>query len=438
MKNLVIVVVVLAVVLGILFWQFGSKISQFAGNQNNENQEVSLIWWGLFDEETVVRPLIEAYEKENPKVKIQYVKQNELNYRTRVQTQIRAGQGPDVFTFNSSWAPEFIYDLVPAPQAIMTAADFEKTYYPFVKDSLVYGTSVLGLPQDLNGLALFYNEDILKAANVKPPKNWQEFLDSSRKMTVKNTAGQIQTSGAALGTTTNIDYWQDIISFLFFQQVDADLASPANKGGVDVLRFYTSFVTDPQNKTWDTNLPSAFEMFSRGKLAYYFADSGQANEIIAANPELKFKTAPVPQFPEKEANFGTSMVLGVANKPNALEAWKFVKYLSSPQSSQIFYQQQTQNQAVGSIFPRRDMAELLTNDPILGAFVKEAPTMKSWYLQSKAKDNGLVDEINSLYKTAIDQTLAGDDPLTSLEAISPKITEAVNKYTKPVAPTVKK
>ena len=42
-----------------------------------------LTWWGLQNEESVVQPLIDEYQKRNPNMKIDYIKQKPNDYRER-------------------------------------------------------------------------------------------------------------------------------------------------------------------------------------------------------------------------------------------------------------------------------------------------------------------------------------------------------------------
>lgn len=438
MKSLIAIVMTISVILGIVFWRFGDTIMSSLNKPNPEDQPVNLLMWGLVDDELAYRSIIAAYEAEHPNVKITYTKESILNYRPRLQTQIRAGQGPDIFMIHSSWIPMFAGDLAAAPEILISTNSFNSTYYPIAKDNLVVGNRVYGIPTDVDGLGLFYNEDLLKFAGVTPPKTWQQFIDGARKLTVKDDKGQIQTSGAALGTAANVDNWAEILGLLFLQQPNTTLDSPGTKGGGDVLRFYTSFVTDPQNKTWDVTLPQSTQMFIDGKLAFYFGSVSRANEIQASNPNLKFKVVPVPQLPGGGSNWGDFWAFSVSTKPTFTEAWKFLQYISSPQTLQVLYQQKTQNQAVGSAFPRRDMADLLITDPVLGAYVAEASTMKGWYLNSNAPDSGINDAIIALYKEAVNKVLSGTDPEQSLAGMDVKIKEIINKFTNPPTPTIKK
>ena len=57
---------VLLLVLGLAAYYF------LRGNQVNSNQPVTLTYWGLWESEEIMQPLIEQYAQENPHVTINY------------------------------------------------------------------------------------------------------------------------------------------------------------------------------------------------------------------------------------------------------------------------------------------------------------------------------------------------------------------------------
>lgn len=436
MKRIIIIVLVLAIIIGFLFWKFGPQISLF--NKPKTQGPVTLTYWGLWEDDNLIRPIMAAYQKLNPKVSINYVRQSSVNYRTRVQTQIREGLGPDVFRIHNSWLPMFAEDLAPSPASTFTLADYKNMFYPVAQDSFIKGNLILGAPMEIDGLALFYNEDMLNGIGGKPPKNWQEFINSATKMTVKDSSG-IKTAGAALGSTANIDHWSDIIGLLLFQEPGVDLNNVATSQVVEVLRFYTGFITDPKKKTWDTNLPSSTDMFASNRLGFYFAPSWRAHDLRIMNPNLKFKVAPVPQLVGKTvawASFWGEVVS--AKSKNKEEAWKFVKFLTSSEAEKLAYQQASQIRLFGEPYSQVSLATEITQDPIAGAFVTQGPNYKFWYLSSNTLDAGINDEMIKYFEDGVNATLAGTDPMTALQTVNQGVKQVLDKYTKPaLAPSTK-
>lgn len=424
MRGPLVWVVLGSVVLGVAFWLFGTKLLQ-----GDKDQVVELTLWGDSSDEVTLRPLIEGYKSLRPNVKITFVRQTNINYLTRLQTQLRANKGPDIFPIYSSWVPMMIEDLASAPSNLVTLTEISQTYYPVVREGVVIKDKIYGLPVEIDGLGLYYNEEILEAANVAPAKSWSEFIEGSKEVTVKNTQGVIQTSGAALGSVENVDFWPELIALLFLQQPLADLSSPASSQGAEVLAFFTSFVIDPKNKTWDTTLPASSQMFQNGNLAYYFGPLRKSAEFAAASPSLKFKVVPLPQLPGKNIALGHFQALGVSKRSaRQKEAWEFIKYLTSASSLESINQTRASLNLAHRAYPRVEMKDKQLADPVVGAYVAQGPIYKSWFLNSGPSQVGVNEEMIKLYSEAITGVLRGSEPLASLQGISQGVKLVLNKY----------
>lgn len=424
MKRIIVIVLSLSIVLAFLFWRFSPSFME-----QKPKGPITLTYWGLLEEKILMEPVISQFEAQNPNIKVKYYLQSPTNYRTRVQTQIREGVGPDVFKIHNSWLPMFINDLAPAPKDVLSIAEYKENFYPVAVSSFVRGENIYGAPTEIDGLALYVNVELLAGVG-NPPQNWREFIDTAVKMTVRDSStGQIQTAGAALGTATNVDHWSDILGLLILQQPGASLENPATSPTAEVLRFYTGFVTDPRKKTWDLNLSPSTQMFTQGKLGYFFAPSWRARELRAANPNLKFKVVPVPQLSSAVvawANFWSEGVSKTSKNPK--EAWIFAKFLTSKDAQRILFDETSKANLFGKPFSRIDLAGELSNDPILGAYVAQGPIYKSWYLSSNTLEGDINFEIIKYFKDAVDQTLAGSDPQAALQNISSGVTQVLNQY----------
>jgi len=427
-KKVIIIVLSLSIILGFLFWKFGPQISLF--NKPKPQGPVTLTYWGLWEEDSLIRSVILEYTKQHPEVLINYERKSSVNYRTRVQTQIREGVGPDIFRMHNSWLSMFESDLIFAPAEVFSINDYKSMFYPVASDSFVKNNQIYAAPIEIDGLALFYNEDMLAGIGGKPPRNWKEFMDLSTRMTVRDASG-IKTAGAAMGTAGNVDHWSDILGLLLLQQPGVDLKNPATEPVAEVLRFYTGFVTDPRKKTWDVNLPKSTDMFAQGRLGFYFAPSWRAHEIRITNPNLKFKVSPVPQLSGKTvgwASFWGEAVSAKSKHPN--EAWKFVKYLTSAEAQKRIYQQASQIRLFGEPYSLTSLASEVSQDPIVGAFVNQGPNYKFWYLASNTYDQGLNDEMIKYWEDGINATLAGTDPQVALQTVDKGVKQVLDKYTK--------
>lgn len=436
MKKIIIIVLSLSIILGFLFWKFGPSISFF--NKAKPKGPITLTYWGLWEDENLIKGVIEAYQKQNPDIKINYLKNSSVNYRSRVQAQIKEGVGPDIFRIHNSWLSMFLKDgsVIAAPDNVFTISEYKNLFYPVAADSFIKDGKIYAAPYELDGLALFYNKGMLDAVGGTPPKNWQEFIDLANKMTVKDATG-IKTAGAGVGTAGNVDHWSDILGLLLLQEPNVDLGNVASDAVSRVLTFYTGFITDPRKKVWDTNLPSSTQMFASNRLGFYFAPSWRAHELKVANPNLEFRVVPVPQLFGKNVGWASFWAEAVSSKSqHPDEAWKFVKYLTSGEAEKLMYSQASQIRLFGEPYSQVSLTPEISTDPIAGAFVNQGPNYKFWYLSSNTFDNGINDEMIKYFEDGINATLAGTDPKTALQTVNLGVKQVLDKYVNP-APAIK-
>lgn len=435
MKKIILLVIAASFVGGFLYWKFGPGLPNLPIKIPGFGQKgpVTLTFWGLWEDENLMKPVIDEYKKQNPEVTINYERKSSINYRTRTQTQIREGQGPDIFMLHNSWLPMFKTILAPAPKDAFSLDEYKSTFYPVVSESFIDNDQIYAASMQIDGLALYYNEDILNGVSGKIPQNWQQFIDLATKMTVKDATG-IKTAGASLGAASNVDHFSDILGLLMLQQPGVDIENPASQQAAEVFRFYTAFVLDPRKKTWDVNLPSSTQMFAEGRVGFYFAPSWRAFEIRVINPNLKFKIAPVPQLVGRQIGWASFWGFAVpSNSKNINEGWKFIKFLTSQQTEKLAYQEASKVRLFGQPYSRVDLAGELKEDPLVGAFVSQGPIYKSWYLSSRTFDNGVNDEIIKYYEDGINATLAGQDPQGALQTVAKGVQQILDKYTKTAA-----
>jgi multiple sugar transport system substrate-binding protein len=395
----------------------------FPKKTTNLPQKITV--WGVIDDDEIMTKVIEGYKKLHPGVEVVYSKQTLDNYRTRVQTQVAQGQAADVIAMHSTWLPMFLqtHSIQPAPSSVISVDDVSKTFYPVVKDTMTTGGSVYALPGNVDGLALYYNKDILSAQGLSVPTRWDELVTDSLKVTVYDSNNTVmRTAGAPLGGIDNFPYWSETIGLLFLQQPEASIYTPANPRGREVFQFYQNPTSDSSKKIWEKGFPGAVQAFSDGTLAFLFAPASIAPEIKKKNPDLKFAVAPMPQLPSATVNFSCFWGYAVsARAGNKDLAWDFVKFLTDMETEKYVYEQQVQKFGFGLPYSRMDLKDQIINDPVTGAFVSEASSFKSFPLCSDSKDNGLNDNMISAFK----QTLT---PGGQIEQLQPQVGQILSKY----------
>jgi len=405
-------------------------------------KETKLTWWGLWEPNDVVASIISEYETAHPKVKIEYIFQSHHEYRERLQNALSQGTGPDIFRVHNTWIPMFKADLAPIPADVFSASAFESTFYPVAKTELRVGNSYVAVPLMYDGLALFINEDLFAAAGKTAPTSWEELRNAAIALSVCDSvdgrcgAGdKILISGASLGTTDNVDHWQDILLTLMLQN-NVNLNSPSGKAAEEALQYYTIFTRS--DHIWDSTQPNSTTAFANGRVAMYFGPSWRVHDILATNPQLKFSVHPLPQLPldparnEKPIAWASYWAEGVNKKSiNSKAAWEFVNFLTSSETLQKLYQQAVSSgRAFGEIYPRVDMADLLKTAPYVGAYVTDAPNAKSWYMASSTWDGptGIDSLLSKYFEDAVNGVNQGRSTTEAVGTLSSGVNQVLSRY----------
>ena len=395
----------------------------------NNNQKVTLTYWGLWEDNRIMQSVISDFQRQYPNITIDYSKQDIKQYRERLVTRINNGNGPDVFRFHNTWYPMLSSILLPLPSDTISKSDFNQWFYPVAQKDLIKNGAIYGIPLHIDTLALYINLDSFKSAGLKPPTNWNDFINDSKTLTVKDVDGKIKTAGAALGTFDNVNHAPDILSLLFVQNgVDLNNIPSTSQQATDALNFYTSFALGDAN-VWDSTLDPSILAFTKGNLAMYFGYSWDYFAIKAANPNLNFQIAPVPQLPNNTVNLASYWVEGVSVKgKHQKEALLFMKFLADKNTQDKLYSEEAKTRAFGEIYSRRDLADKLKDNPYVYPFVQQAKTAVSSFFIDGTYDNGLNSQMNTYLGNAVNSLFNNISAQTAVDTLSQGVSQVLKQY----------
>ncbi len=419
--------------------------------------QITLNYWGVWDNSDAFSGVIAAYRAQHPNIKINYRKLTYNEYENALLEAFATDRGPDVFSIHNTWTrkyqgkglikplPPRITISVPSIQGKLKKEIVwqKQTKAPSVsptkiKDDfvdVVYGDVVIktkndktgvmenkiyGLPLSVDTLAMYYNKDLFNNAGITtPPAYWNtEFQQNVKKLTKQNSQGQIIQSAVALGGSDNVERSTDILSALMMQngtemmagnQVRFNVKPDGYPGkvnpGEDALRFYTDFANPAKEVyCWNDSLDNSLDLFIQGKLAIMFGYAYMLPQIRAEAPKMNFSISPLPQIEDNtNVNFANYWVEAVASKtkyPN--EAWDFLQFISSANNVGLYLDKAKKPTALRSLIDKQK------EDPDIGIFVDQALTAKSWY---KGADAGAAEKI---MRDMIKQAVSGRTDLGNI------------------------
>lgn len=393
-------------------------------------KKTTLTYWGLWEDKEVFDPLIAAYQQKNPQITINYQKMDPSSYRDKLLTRSKNGQGPDIFRFHNTWLPQIGDVASPLPSKIMSNAEFEKTFYKIAQKDLKVDNFYYGLPLEIDGLVLVYNDDLFKKIGIATaPTNWDEMTDVVNKFSqAVDQQGKSITPAIAMGVVSNVDHFSDILGLLMVQN-GADIKKIDSIEASGAIESYRKFAEAP-NKIWDENLPTSTTAFIQEKVAMIIVPSWEILSIKNTNPDLKLKVAAIPSVPgAAPVSIANYWIEGVSRySKNQTEAWKFLRYLIEKDNMTKLYEIESKTRLFGEPYSRVDLASTLIQNEYIGPVIKQADSYVSLPVVSRTYDNGLNDEIITYLGNAVNETIKGVSYSEALLNAKKGIDQVLAKY----------
>jgi multiple sugar transport system substrate-binding protein len=264
--------------------------------------------WGDPTELKNQQAIVDAFHQAEPKITVKPVVSDWDTYWDKLQTGLAGGAAPDVFAMDGPLFPDYagrdvLLDLTPYVQSEgYPLTDLNELA---VKDFTTKDGKQMGLPRDLNVIALFYNKDLFDAAGVAYPDDtwdWAKLTAVAKQLTKDtNGDGKVDQWGLYTETTDMENYWSSLVwqnggDILSPDGATTVLDTPQASGGIQFLQdliWKEKAVPDP------ALFAETGDAFEQGKAAMEVNGSWLVATDEAAG--LKFGIAPLPKGPAGRA-----------------------------------------------------------------------------------------------------------------------------------------
>ncbi|MFG2528911.1 extracellular solute-binding protein [Streptomyces sp. NPDC048516] len=282
-------------------------------------------------EKATYRKLAEGFQKEHPKVHVNYVNVPFGDANAKFKNAAGGNSGaPDVMRTEVAWTADFANLGYLAPLDNTPALDKTDDYLPQAVGSTKFKGKTYAAPQVIDTLGLFYNKKLLKDAGVEVPKSFAELATAAKKIKAK-------TGATALYLRGDDPYW--FLPYLYGEggdMVDArDKVVEIDDGaGVKAFKTIKSLVDSKAAVTDATDgQENQLKALKDGTVAMAI-DGPWDIEGARAGKAFKDKknlgVAPVPGGSTAQGSPQGGWNLSVyAGSKNLQASYAFVKYMSS-------------------------------------------------------------------------------------------------------------
>lgn len=379
------------------------------GGKSSTGKATTLTMWGLWEKPDVMGVLIKKYQETHPNITINYEDRSVVSsndYKERIFTYAREkAEGADIVMVHNSWVPRLYTALAPMPSKIMDSQKYSELFYPSAVESAVFQGKIYAVPAYYDGLVLVYNKKHFEEIGQRtPPSAWEEFRRLALQLSVYTGDSSNRTlirAGAAIGNSSNINHFSDILGLLFAQagvKVPQDLDT---KAAQDALVFYTNFIKE--DGVWNDALPEATVAFAQGKASMIFVPAWQIVDILTAAPDLDFGVAPVPQVstdnPVAWATYWMYAVPGASGNSSA--AWDFLNFLVREDTQMLWFNEASKVRPFGPAYSLKSLSTELSTNDYLAPLLSTAPFGKSYEIAGRAGNKRQTDAL----KEAVDNLL---------------------------------
>ncbi len=393
--------------------------------QPKTEEKVTIEYW-QYDYKSKVElmtQLIKEFQDKNPNIEVKQVNFPYEQYNEKVAASVSAGKGPDLINLYYGWLPKYVDSgyLQPLPQDAFPAATIEKEFFPVVKAGQMDGKYYI-LPTAVRTLAMLYNVDLFKQANIAtPPKTWEELVDSAKKLTKRDANGQLQQVGFYFNTTGQGHNWfrEVLIRQTGGQPQSADFKKIdwASDAGQKAFKWWVELQT--VHKVGEMGfMTDDVTAFKAGKAAMDVDGSFRLGNL--KDVTFEFRSAPLPVGPNGKpytmASFWANGLTKKAQGPQKDAAIKFLKFLTQPDVMERW------TQAIGELPARPEVADKYKSDPKLAGFIEGLPYANATFFVDEVKDR------DALVNAVDEVVLKGKAPDVALKEAQDKTQKLFDDY----------
>ena len=327
-----------------------------------EPTEVRLAGWASSPpEEELLRSVLADFEAANPNVKIGYEPVSG-DYAVKLQTDLAAGNAPDVFYVDVSYSKDLMSRgvLLALDDRMAESGVKPEDYYTGLIQGFQWQGKTYGLPKDFSPLAMLYDQKVFADVGIETaPTTWEELRAAAEAL-------QGATGQAAIVYPAEFDRF---IAFLL--QAGGGVTNPEatqfvidSPATVEALEFYYGLYRDGLAATHqDVGAEWAGDALVKGLAAIVFEGNWFFPYKESNAPDLEVGIAEMPAGPGGKGSPAFPVSYSIAAGTEVADAaWSVVHYLTGPEGMAKWTSK-------GLAMPSRpDLAE-----PWLAQFPERAP-----------------------------------------------------------------
>lgn len=337
----------------------GSTVAKDTGDKKNV-----VIWyyWENESHQQLLDGILQKYNgsQDNITVEAKYVPF--ADFKKQLSIGATASELPDIVIIDN---PDHAAYAAMGIFADITDKIDVSEYYEGPISSCTVDGKLYGVPFGSNCLALFYNEDMLKAAGCEVPTTWDELAEVAKKTTTDKV------SGFAFSALQNEEGTFNFLPWMWSAGTTSYEIN--NEAGIKALTFIGDLVKNGSmiKEAINWTQGDTMNQFISGNLAMMINGTWQVPTMRSQVPDLKWNVAMIPKDKDDVSGLGGENFAIIKNE-NADASLEFIKYVTSKDEVTSYID------GFGYIASRKDVAQTqYKGDAVMQHFIKEMQYAKA-------------------------------------------------------------
>jgi multiple sugar transport system substrate-binding protein len=317
------------------------------GCRRAESNRVQLEFWAIGSEGEIVQQLLDDFHRRHSDIRVVVQQIPWTAAHEKLLTAVAGQATPDLCQLGNTWIPEFamlqaIRDL--SAQVEQSETVRRQDYFDGIWATNEMDGTLYGVPWYVDTRVLFYRHDLLREAGWSSvPRTW-----SAWKRAMQAIQARMDEGGHAILLPTN--EWEQIV-ILGLQMAEPLLREDGRFGNFRSDSFRRAFEfyiglyrQDLAPVLASTEISNVWLELAQGRYAMYITgpwNMGEFRRRMRPDQLSRWSTAPMPtpdsSWPGRSLAGGCSLVV-FRRSEHPAEAWKFIEYLSQPETQARFYQ----------------------------------------------------------------------------------------------------
>ncbi len=280
-------------------------------------------------------------------------------FERKLAVSVPAGNAPDIFVTSEYIIPQYIeggYISLP-PRNV--SKFISKSFDPNTLKLNTFDGKVYGVPQVGIARILYWNKDLFAKAGLNaPPKDWNELLEYSKKLTTYDKNGEPVRTGISLrkfgGGSGVTEKFQ-----IFLASAGGEILKQTSDGkwraayndetGRETLKLYIDLIHKYKADSFDTKQDS--EAFALGHTAMFVREFWPIPYFKENAPDLNYGTALIPGKIEGKSGtvYSSESAFVPKSSKNSKTAWEFIMFFNDDKYIKKMFEE------IGWPAPRIDM-----------------------------------------------------------------------------------